>query len=108
MRKGFTLLELLIVVIIVGILASIAVPQFLNAVEKSRVAKAKANAGLIAHAEKMYHGEHDTYVNITTAKSANNKLGNYVELSQVDADQDWNYTVTSLSLIHISEPTRPY
>ncbi len=46
-RQGFTLLELLMVVIIVGILAAVAIPQLSDFVEKSRGAEAVANLGAI-------------------------------------------------------------
>ena len=46
-RQGFTLLELLIVVIIVGILASVAIPQLSDFVEKSRGAEAVSNLDAI-------------------------------------------------------------
>ena len=47
-RKGFTLLELMIVVVILGVLALIAVPSLLNAVDQSREAAVKGNVSAAA------------------------------------------------------------
>jgi len=44
-RKGFTLLEVMIVVIIVGILSSVALPQYITTLEKGKSAEAVSNIG---------------------------------------------------------------
>jgi type IV pilus assembly protein PilE len=96
MKKGFTLLELLIVVIVISVLASFAVPQYLTAVERAKGAKAQNALGLISQAEKMYRAENDVYINFA-AGAADGTLGDYIELTEVDNDQDWTYTVTGSS-----------
>ena len=53
-KKSFTLVELLIVVIIIAIIASIAVPQFFRAIGKAQEGRAKSNLGQIKKAEVAY------------------------------------------------------
>lgn len=57
MSKGFTLIELMIVVAIIGILAAIAIPQFANLVAKSQEGRSKANLGTIRSALSIYYGD---------------------------------------------------
>ena len=59
--KGFTLLELLMVVIIVGVLASLALPQYSGFIEKARAAEATATIGAIKNAEALYKLESSNY-----------------------------------------------
>jgi len=59
-KKGFTLVELLIVVAIIGILAGIAIPNFMGARTKAKVARAFADMDAIAKAEQMYYMDHPT------------------------------------------------
>ena len=59
--KGFTLIELMIVVAIIGILAAIAIPNFLRYQAKSKQTEAKANLGAIFTSEVSYKAEKDTY-----------------------------------------------
>ena len=60
-KKGFTLIELMIVVAIIGILAAIAIPNFLKFQAKSKQSEAKSNLGAIFTGEVSYFGENNTY-----------------------------------------------
>lgn len=59
--KGFTLIELLIVVAIIGILAAIAVPNFLNAQLRAKIARVKGDFRSIGTAMESYHIDNNRY-----------------------------------------------
>ena len=65
-RKGFTLIELMIVVAIIGILAAIAIPNFLRFQAKSKQSEARELLSSIYTAEVAYFAENNLYSDFAT------------------------------------------
>ncbi|MBW2245257.1 MAG: prepilin-type N-terminal cleavage/methylation domain-containing protein [Deltaproteobacteria bacterium] len=61
-ERGFTLIELMIVVAIVGILASVAMPAFSRYQNRSKSAEAKVNLSALRVAEESYFNEHGVFL----------------------------------------------
>lgn len=76
-NRGFTLLEILIVVVIVGILASLAIPQYEKSVENSRGAEAIANLSILRGSELRHFGEYDEFVSFDELDVENPDPGKY-------------------------------
>lgn len=88
LRSGFTLIELLIVVAIIGILAAIAVPNFLNAQVRAKVARVKSDIRAIAQAQEMYYLDNNSYPpesedNIFSGRRARSEAGLFFLTSPV-------------------------
>src|SRR5256885_499877 len=64
-QKGFTLVELMIVVAIIAILASIAIPNFLKFQARAKQSEAKANLKAIFTAQKAFFQEKDRFSTMT-------------------------------------------
>jgi prepilin-type N-terminal cleavage/methylation domain-containing protein len=92
MKRGFTLIEVLIVVIILGILATVAVPQFSKAIERARRAEAVMNIAAIQTALAIYYTDNsNSYTNssLTGAAAINASLDCSIIAN------NWTYTSAS-------------
>lgn len=94
--RGFTLVELMIAVIIIGILAAIGLVSYGRVTVKAKAGKAKHAISLIAEAEKMYQMSYGVYrpvgVGAVNIGIGTNATG--MNISAVDNDTDFTYTVT--------------
>lgn len=59
--KGFTLIELMVVLSIVALLLTLAVPRYFNSVEKAKEATLRQDLRVMREAIDRFHGDHDRY-----------------------------------------------
>jgi prepilin-type N-terminal cleavage/methylation domain-containing protein len=90
-NNGFTLIELLVTVIILGILAAVAIPNFIAQIGKGREAEAKVNLASLARAQQAYHLETKTFFNGSDLSSfADVNLSSSYYLFTADTSADAN------------------
>ncbi len=95
-KNGFTLTEILIVVAILGILASLAIPRLFPQTERARAAEAISILSAIRQGEEAYRLEKGTYKALTAASTATdwNQIGMDAPAAAANNGPFFNYTVS--------------
>ena len=105
-RRGFTLIELVIVIVVLGILATQAIPTYLSLVDDAKKAAGRANLGALRSAVTVYYaykatpmgGQSATWPSITQLTDNSTVLQGQVPDNPYDTDATKNNVVTGTAL----------
>ncbi|MBN1795548.1 MAG: type II secretion system protein [Sedimentisphaerales bacterium] len=101
-RKGFTLIELMVVILIVSILAGVAIPLMQGRIDSAKWSEANAAAGTIRTAVRAYHAEKGATASAALATATLDDSDTQAALGFNDSDlagtyfDASNYTITSV------------
>lgn len=101
-RDGFTLIELMIVVTVLGILAAIAIPSYLGIQKRAARSEAKSNLEAISLALEGYMAENNNYGNGLYTYSPGGAFGhpgNIEMIAQLGDDIDYNYSIRATTVV---------
>jgi type IV pilus assembly protein PilA len=76
LKRGFTLIELMIVVAIIGLLAALAIPNFIKFQARSKQSEARSNLKAVFTAEKSYYGDKQIFVDLLDIVGFSPERGN--------------------------------
>jgi type IV pilus assembly protein PilA len=99
-QKGFTLVELAIVIVIIGVLASFGVPRFRDAVERSKAGESLNYLSAVRAAQERYHAREGTYASDITDLDVSIPAPKYFSVGTVaagstdDIESSWTLTLT--------------
>ncbi len=99
-RRGFSLVELSVVVIIIGVLAAFGVPRLLKSVERSKASEAFKYCASVRSAQERYQAREGTYVISLTSLDVTQVAPKYFTVGTVtagattDLEDSWKFTLT--------------
>jgi len=99
-RKAFTLVELAVVVVIIGVLAAFAVPRFLASVERSKAAEAFNYLAAVQSAQERVHARQGQYASVVTDLDIKFSAPKYFTVGTIAAgstaslEDSWTLTLT--------------
>jgi type IV pilus assembly protein PilA len=102
-RKGFTLVELAVVIVIIGVLAAFGVPQFLKSVERSKAAEAFNYLAAVRSAQERYLAKDGVYTSAASNLDIQQVSPKYFDVGTITVDNgtpgspSWFLTLTRKS-----------
>lgn len=96
-KSGFSLVELMIVIVIIGVLAAVAVPIYSSNVMRAKMSEADASLGSIRTQLRVFYGENGEYPTEATAVDVVGATWNDINTGELDGKyfKDTSYTYVS-------------
>ncbi len=94
LRKGFSLLEVILVMTIMGVLIALPVPRFQQALEQSKLDVAASHLRAIWAAERFYHLQHGRYGTLEELRPGTGDENDLIEISLVSGTTYYAYTLS--------------